>query len=85
MTYFPVLRNKVSLFLIALIVLAASAFRPLLALLFLQTTVLGVALAFAALALSKLTTKDATARANTSAAAIIEQKKRAAEQAIVKE
>ena len=44
-----------------------------------------VALAFAALALSKLTTKDATARANTSAAAIIEQKKRAAEQAIVKE
>lgn len=85
LTYFPVLRNKVSLFLIALIVLAASAFRPLLALLFLQTTVLGVALAFAALALSKLTTKDATARANTSAAAIIEQKKRAAEQAIVKE
>ena len=56
------------------------------ALLFLQTTVLGVALAFAALAISKVTTQNGNKRANNhQIAALNEQKKRAAEQAIVKE
>ena len=86
LTYIPVFRSKVALFLIALVVLAVSALRPLVALLFLQTTVLGVALAFAALAISKVTTQNGNKRANNhQIAALNEQKKRAAEQAIVKE